>query len=264
MAYVPAAAGVVVAIDVDADDVPEVRGKPLKEVVARALGAPNWDVIEVLIGGELVAGTAGPAADGAFVAAIGLDDEDSMRGALDRAGYRKRAEERGADVFEGDGPPVAIEDGTLVIAASRPVLAQALLVRDGPAAGRFTRERLDRATASLPAGAPVRALLGPVGRLHTGGVTARSSGSEVALDADAAVAGRAQRVVPEVMAALRARGATVTGGAAAVEWRAPSAVLGALAERLLGLDPGPGFDAAGRVEALRGDRLRATARIRVP
>ena len=127
ISYLPANAGTVAVVDVDLDSPPVraleealrprvLEGKGLKRIASESLGAPNWEAIEVLVGDELVVGTPGigplaagsrGAADNAFVGAIGLDDEESMRGALERAGYAKSGKEQGADVYEGAGPPVA-------------------------------------------------------------------------------------------------------------------------------------------------------------
>lgn len=174
--YLPADAGAVARVDVDLDGEPvralEEALRPrvlqdarLEQVAAELLGAPNWDAIDVLVGDELVVGAPGVAPlalgsrgpeDNAFVGAIGLDDEESMRGALERVGYEKSGKERGADVYEGAGPPIAIDDGTLVFANTRAALAQALRVHDGPEGGRFTRAQLERTTEGLPRDAPVR------------------------------------------------------------------------------------------------------------
>ena len=171
-AYLPADAGSVAVVDVDLGGEPVreleralrprvLRDLDVKQAAAESLGAPNWDAIEVLIGDELVVGTPGngPLAlgsrgpeDNAFVGAIGLDDEPSMRGALERAGYAKSGAVHGADVYEGSGPPVAFDDGMLVFADTRANLAEAL-AREGD---RFTRAQLDRAAGGLPRAAPLR------------------------------------------------------------------------------------------------------------
>jgi hypothetical protein len=185
-----------------------LKGRGLKELVAESIGAPSWESIEVLVGNEMVVGTPGigPLAlgsrgpeDNAFVGAIELDDEQSMRGALERAGYSKSGTEHGADVYEGGGPAIAFDDGTLVFAYTRATLAQALGRRSE--GGGFTRAQVDRATAGLPRDAPVRLYLNLprlsaqpelrgmrkvkwVDALRTGAVTV--AGSDGALVVDAA------------------------------------------------------------------------------
>jgi hypothetical protein len=174
-AYLPSDAGAVAVVDLNLDGEP-VRAledalqphvlegnRDFEQLAASTAGAPSWDLIEVLIGDRMVVGAPEElstfdsldAGASAFVGAVELDDETSMRGALERVSYSKSGSEHGADIYEGGGPPVAFDDGVLVFAYSREVLTQAL-ERQEAGGVLFTREQMDRATTGLPADAPVR------------------------------------------------------------------------------------------------------------
>jgi hypothetical protein len=215
----------------------------LAELAADRVGAPNWDAIDVLVGDELV--VSGSSAAG-VVGAIGLDDEESMRGALERAGYERSGEERGADVYEGGGPPVAIDDGVLLIAYSRSVLSGALRAKGE---GRtFPRRRFDRAAAGLPREAPVRVYLSQerpelpaVDSLGT--VAATVTGSDGAVTVDIAAAARGD------------------GSAARLRARAVPTLREAV-RTATGTDPIGAAEATVRAHA-DGERLRGTLRLRL-
>jgi len=179
--YLPADAGLVTAFDTDLDGAPvkalerallahPLEGKGFEDQM-RAIGAELSlpEDIESLLGNDLVFGTPGlgplaaasrPGEDFAVVTAIKVNDEDKLRELLEGPlNFKKVGEESGADLYaeeETDGPSVAIEDGVLVFSDQRDVLLEALKTHDGPANERFGEADLQRATAGLPADAPVR------------------------------------------------------------------------------------------------------------
>ena len=183
LGYLPADAGSLVVVDTDLDSAPvkaledALRAHPLEgkgfEEQLRGLASefalPRWEDLEPLLGNDLVVGTPGlgllsrasrSGEDLAIVGAIEVEDEGKLRKLLEGPlNFKKIGEESGADLYgeEGvEGPPVAIDDGgMLVFADRRETLVQALRTHDGPTAERFGQADLRRATAGLPGGAPI-------------------------------------------------------------------------------------------------------------
>lgn len=117
-------------------------------------GADYEDDIRPLLGNPAVIGIADArsitsgAGDPPFVAAVQVEDEDTLNRLIEEGSLRESGEESGATIYESDGNLLAVEGDVVVLANERRELTAALERADGDE--HMDEETVDEALDGLP------------------------------------------------------------------------------------------------------------------
>ena len=167
LSYLPPDApfAMVIETDVESDQYGQVRDlirkfpfggqaeSQLKQQLERT-GANYEDDIRPLLGNPAVIGIAdvrsitSGSGDPPFVAAVQVEDEDTLNRLIEEGSLRESGEESGATIYESDGNLLAVEGDVVVLANERSELTAALERADGDE--HMDEETVEEALDGLP------------------------------------------------------------------------------------------------------------------